>query len=794
VFVTSLSFANGPIPLANPANPPGLTTGGPELFFEPDLVQPGNPGRFLARGRDYVFCVGTAELQFTLVRREANDLSSPHARQELAAPRVIETATVRVDFLNANSHATIQGADVLRGRVNHLSGNDPAQWRAGAPTYSKVWVDDLYPGVGLLYYGNHQKLEYDFQVAPGADPAGITMRFQGIDKLALNDAGDLVLNIKGHEVRQGKPVLYQMDGANRVPVAGGYQIQSTNLVSFTVGPYNHQLPLVIDPVLVYSTYFGGNSTDLGLAIKVDAAGDIFVAGQTLSTQFPFAVPRTGVQPNFGGGIANGDAFVAKLDNTGKNLIYFTYLGGSGDDGALDLAIDASGQAYVAGFTQSANFPTKNALFPKIAGTPNPTLGIYNADAFIAQLNTNGSELVFSTLMGGTNTDMADGVAVDSSGNVYVTGLTGSGDFPTRGALPGQGAFRGGEFDGFVAKFTAGGTALVYSTFLGGSGLDEGQGIAVDTNGFAYVAGFTASPDFPITNAFQPLLNNRESLTSVFDGFVTKLSPAGALIYSTFLGGTNTDYAYRITLDPAGNTYVVGPSFSPDFLNTITNVPGLTRVESSLSYDAFLTKFDSDGRPLYSALFGGSSTEVPWDVAVDSAGNIFIVGVTYSLDFPTTNTLGLLRASNAGVSDVFITAINTNASAVFYSAYLGGAGQDYGYGIALDGESTAYIIGNTYSPDFPVTTAPLQPSPAGGSDSFLAKIRLRDPALQVATSGDKLLIGWPATAPDFILETASGLAAPTRWSSVAQPPQLSRGTYTVTLPATNQSALFRLRRP
>ncbi|HVV73720.1 MAG TPA: SBBP repeat-containing protein [Verrucomicrobiae bacterium] len=771
---------------------------GPELFFEPGPSQPGGGNQFLARGRNFRFLINPERMDFTLVRRLPPDISAPKGRQQLAMGAPAATATGRMVFLGANSRAVVRGESELNGRINYLVG-DSSDWRTGLSAYSKVRIDDIYPGIGLVYYGNRRELEYDFTVEPGADPKAIVIRFEGVDKVALGESGDLRLDIQGSKVSQAKPVLYQMEGASRVYVPGEYVIKSTNEVAFSVGPYDQRRPLIIDPVFVYSTYFGGNGADLGLSVKVDSAGSVYIAGQTLSAQFPITLPAGAAQRHLGGGVFNGDAFVAKFDNTGNNLIYFTYLGGNGEDGALDLAVGPAGNAYLAGFTQSTNFPVWKALSPKLHGVPDPVIGLFSPDGFVAELNTNGSAVVFSTFLGGTNSDIADGIALDGGQNICVTGLTGSPDFPTRNPIPGLTNFEGGQFDAFVTKISADGDALVYSTFLGGTSLDEGQGIAADTNGYAYVVGFTDSPDFPVTtDAVQPLLNNTNAVLAAFDGFLAKLSPAGALDYSTYIGGFSNDYAYRVTLDAAGNPYVVGPSSSPDFLDVL-QVPSGLHVDTSLtngttSLDAFLIKLDPTGLPVYTAAFGGSSTEIPWDVAVDPFGNAFVVGATSSTNFPSTNVFDLFRATNSGGNDVFVTVLNADASAAIYSAYFGGSDQDVGYGIAVDSESSAYIVGNTFSTNFPVTLGSLQPALGGVSDSFLAKIRLTDPTVNLAASNDTLVLTWPATAAEFMLESSSGLGPRATWATVTQRPSLAAGRYAVTLPATNSAALFRLRRP
>jgi hypothetical protein len=796
-LLPTFKTAATPQVLAAPSTRPAMSPlGGPQLFFEPFASQSAGPLRFLARGRNCAFLIESARIQLALRKSHPDDRSRLRLRHELMKQRVVETVNVEIDFLAGDTKALICGEGEMPGKANYLVGNDPARWRTSVPTYAKVRVGDLYPGVDLDYYVSNQQLEYDFTVAPGVDPGLIAMRFGGVKEVSLSDAGELVLKSESGEVRQRKPVLYQMDGARRIDIDGGYRITDLGNIAFVVGAYDKQRPLIIDPVLAYSTYFGGNSDDLALAVKVDSAGSVYVTGQTLSTTFPFALPTNGVQRTFGGGSANGDAFVAKLDNTGKNLIYFTYVGGSSEDGGLDLAVDPAGDAYITGFTLSPDFPTRNALFPQIGGSA--IAGLFEADGFVSELNSNGSAFVYSTYLGGTNADVADGIDVDNAGNAYITGSTSSGDFPTRYPLAGQTTFLGGIYDGFVTKIAPQGTNLVYSTYLGGPGTDEGMGIAADSNGFAYVTGLTVSTNFPITtNAFQTILNNGDNTNSC-DAFVTKFSPTGALVYSTFLGGAYNDYGYRIRIDGSGNSYVTGPSLSPDFPNTITNVPGLSRYGNStnpvVSFDAFLAKLDSNGGLVYSTIFGGTSQDTAWDVAVDPSGNAFIVGNSYSVDFLTTNVFAPFTSINNGISDVFVTAINSNATALFYSAYLGGAASDIGYGIAVDAEDSAYIVGQTSSPNFPVTSSPLQAALDSSNDSFLAKIRLADPMLSLVLSGDNLLLEWPITSSGFILESATSLVPPINWVPVAQSPILGGNRYQVTLPATNSSAVFRLFHP
>jgi hypothetical protein len=795
-FLTLLVFCMRPqaAPLSSGVQPALTHFGNRELAFEPASDEVNT--QFLARGRNYEFLLSATQVHFALLATEPVRSLPGLDRHKLLASRSMSAVMAGMEFLQANSQACIQAEGELPGKVNYFIGSDSSSWRTCVPTFAKLRVPDLYPGIDLVYYGNQRQLEYDFTVAPHANPGSIQIHFVGVDSIVVDDQGQLIIKIDGTELRQPRPVIYQRRGATQIPVQGGYRRAANGTVGFELNAYDPELPLVIDPRLEYSTYFGGNGGDLGLAVKVDANGNIYFTGQTLSTQFPFPLSKDVFQPVFGGGSLNGDAFVAKVDNTGTNVIYLTYLGGGADDSGYDIAIDAAGNAYIAGFTQSPNFPVQNALFPRISGVADPAIGIYASDGFVTELNTNGSALVFSTYLGGSALDFTDGIAVDPGGNVYVTGVTASTDFPVRNPLPGQATFSGGLSDGFVTKFSPGGASIIFSTYLGGLAIDEGQGIAADPYGFAYVTGYTVSTNFPITfNASQPLLNLTNE-TGSFDAFLTKFTPAGALVFSTYLGGTYNDYGYRVTSDAQGYAYVTGPAQSLDFPVTVTNVPGLVRTTSSTNYfanyDVFLTKFSPSGQVVYSTIFGGTNDDIGWDVAVDAHGDAFLIGYTSSSDFPTTNVFELLSATNSGGNDVFVTALNSNASALFYSGYLGGAANDFGYGIAVDPESSAYIVGNTFSTNFPITAANIQSSLYGPSDNFIAKIRLHDPVLSVSLTNSQLQIQWPASAPLYTLESTPNLKPPIIWTPVGLPPTLSQGAYVVSLGLTNAEMFFRLR--
>lgn len=713
------------------------TLGSLPLYFEA-----GAPDQFLAHGRDAAFSVSPTAAEFAL-------------RENADSP----ARAVQMRFIGANPQAQISGDSALPGRINYFTGNNPAQWRANVPTFAQVRVGEIYPGINLVYYGSQQQLEYDFTLAAGADPGLITIHFDGADKISLNAQGGLVLKLGDRAIVQPKPLVYQTVGGARKAISGGYKILDGHTVAFAVGKHDRALPLVIDPVLGYSTYFGGTKEEIAWAVAVSPVdGSVYIAGQTLSefamkkksvfgsnnvfeVDSPFSYPTNVVFQNaLGDGKKNnvhitGDGFVARFDNTGTNLIFLTYLGGYLDDLVSGIAVDAAGHVFVTGSTDSSNFPVVNALFPHIGGQFNKIAQAYPADVFVAELDPSGSNLVYSTFFGADWNDTATAIAVDASDNVYITGTTGSTNFPVVNAVQSQ---LGGTNNVFVAEIGTGGSNLVFSTYLGGTNYDAGQGIAVDPAGEIFVCGFTTSGNFPTVNAMDSIINagdlpknRREDVAN--DAFVTKFAPSGAgLVYSTFLGSTNEDVAYHITCDAGGFAYVTGYSTSPRFPNTETNVPGLysrggKNNNNSSDLDVFLTKFDPAGAMVYSALFGGKGSDYGYGVALDAANDVFVAGATSSRDFPTNNvsdTNGTFRSKNDGGIDVFVTAFSTTPTgltAMIYSGYLGGKKNDYGYGFAVDPAGNAYVVGQTLSKDFPLVTNAFQTFLNGKNDAFLTKI-------------------------------------------------------------------------
>jgi len=623
------------------------------------------------------------------------------AKTEAMSDTKPEAKLIKLSFLGGNPNPEIVAEGRLEGKVNYFIGNDPKKWKTDIPTYSSVLYKEVYKGIDIRFYGNQRQLEYDVIVKPGADPSKVKIVYEGIEGLRVNDKGEMevvVKNSRGEEeiaLIQHKPIVYQEIDRKRKELDGSFAILKNSkgkaVYAFNVPEYDKTRPLVIDPVLVYSTYLGGSNYDFGIGIAVDSQGNAYVTGGTGSTDFP---TKNAFQGSIRGSF---DAFVTKLSPQGS-LVYSTYLGGSGDDFGDRIAVDSVGNAYVTGWTGSTDFPTKNAY-----------QGSYRAgDVFVTKLSPEGNSLIYSTYLGGSGNDEVVGIAVDSQGNAYVTGVTGSSDFPTKNAY--QGSIRG-FVDAFVTKIDttkSGVDSLIYSTYLGGSNWDLGLGIAVDSVGNAYVTGWTNSTDFPTKNAYQRLNRGDE------DAFVIKLSPSGSLIYSTYLGGSGNDEGVGIAVDSQGNAYVTGWTISTDF-PTKNAYQGSYRGHG----DAFVTKLSPEGSLVYSTYLGGSDNDEGRGIAVDSQGNAYVTGWTGSSDFPTKNTYQ--SKFGGGDGDAFVTKLSPEGNSLIYSTYLGGSSVDYGLGIAVDSQGNAYVTGMTNSTNFPTTQNVFQGTYRGFGDAFVTKL-------------------------------------------------------------------------
>ncbi len=666
------------------------------LSFEANAGQTDPKVDFISRGSGYALFLTSREAVLAL-RAASTSPTTGDGRNEHEATA---GAVLRMKFVGSEAKPRVAGQEELPGKVNYVVGNDRRQWRTGISTYAKVAYQNLYPGVDLVYYGNQQQLEYDFIVGPGTDPEIIALSFEGCDQLEIDAQGELVLHASGGEIRQRKPSIYQEVDGVRHEVAGSYKLKNRNTVGFQLADYDASRPLVIDPVLVYSTFLGGSRNDQSREITVDAAGNAFVTGFTDSPEFPSTVGAFDTTHN-----GNLDVFVTKLNPDGSALVYSTFLGGGGDDFGFGIAVDATGNAYVTGRTGSPDFPTTVDAFD--------TTHNGNFDVFVTKLNPSGSApLIYSTFIGGHSLDQGNSIVLDTSGSVYVTGETLSSEFPTT-----VGAFdttHNGVIDAFVTKLNASGSALVYSTFLGGSSSDFGSGIAVDTAGSAYITGFAFSPDFPTTvGAFDT------THADPADAYVTKLNPAGStLVYSTFLGADGTDLGLGIAVDVSGSAYVAGATVSPDFPTTVGAFD--TTHNSDGTFDAFVTKFNASGSALvYSTLLGGVDVDEVNGIALDASGSAYVTGITLSPDFPTT--IDAHDTTYNGNIDAFVAKLNASGSALVYSTFLGGTDNDFGFGIAVDTSGSAYVTGDTSSPEFPTTVGAFDTTHNGAIDAFVTKI-------------------------------------------------------------------------
>ncbi len=761
--------------------------------FEANRGQTAPTYQFLANGRGCTYLLSPNQAIVSLAKP-----SSRPAREGIARRAVSGETTVRsLRFQLAGANAAVQGEGLepLAGRVNYLLGNDPAAWQTDVPTFSKVRFSEVYPGVALVYYGCDRQLEFDFIVAPGADPAAIAFEIAGADKLALDEDGDLLLHVGEVVLRQHRPVSFQTVAGRRQPVASSYRLVADQRVELQLGSYDRSLPLVIDPVFDYATYFGGSGLEAAWDLAVDAGGAVYLAGETTTARLARV---GGYQTNYAGGNdVGGDAFVAKFGPAGTNLIYMTYLGGAVHDGVLALALDAGGNAYLTGFTGSSDYPTVGPLKTNINGAPYKNMKEYPIDGFITKLNSNGTALVYSAFLGGSGVDEGIGVSVDAAGRAYVAGFTESTNLPTTaGAL--QAAF-GGVQDGFVTCINAAGTGFDYFSYLGGKNADYVDDVAADADGYAYLTGYTSSTNFPTTNAIQFEISNptnavRTNVYVTADAFVTKLTPGGQLVYSSFLGGADTDVGFRIAPDSAGSAYVVGLTYSPDFPVSTTNLTGTGWTNRAYS-EVFVTKVGAAGATnwTYSVTFGGTGYEEGWDVRPDAAGNAHVVGFTGSRNFPVLNVPSGGATTNRGLTDGFVTSVNADGTALNYSLYFGGSGNDQAHAVALDPAGNLYFAGTTDSANLPVKNA-FQSAFAGGeADAFVGKL-LVAPALSIVSKAGAVQVQWRAPAGQFVLESRSG-ETETSWTPVTARPVVADGYHVVTLDSAPGAATqFRLRLP
>ncbi|MEK6288871.1 MAG: SBBP repeat-containing protein [Acidobacteriota bacterium] len=605
------------------------------LGFEPNYGQTDPQVKFMSRGSGAALFLTSREAVLALAQKKRTSRRSATKNTRERGHRAA-ASVLRVRMLGANPKSSIKGVDQLPGFSNYLVGKDTNKWRRNIPTYARAQYQDIYPGVDLVYYGNHRQLEYDFAVAPGADPKLIKMAFEGALRIWVDAKGDLVLHTASADISMHKPSVYQEIDGIRQAIAGRYALKGKHQVGFEIAEYDRSKALVIDPVLSYSTFLGGNSTDDGRAIAVDSGGNAYVTGRTFSFNFPTTIDA------FSTTYRNGsDVFVTKMNADGTALIYSTYLGGASDDNGNSIAVDSTGNAFVTGFTSSSDYPTTPGAFQVALSSS------FANDAFVTKLNSTGTALVYSTYLGGSGGDQGNSIAIDPSGNAFIAGLTNSTTFPTTAGAY-QTSLNGFSSDAFVTKLNSAGTALAYSTYLGGSNSDGANGIAIDTSGNAVVAGVTFSTNFPVSvGAYQATFGGSS------DSFITRINNTGtALLYSTYLGGSGDETGFSIAQTASGEVYITGSTTSSSFPTTT----GVVRVGNGGA--AKTTNSGASWRAINTGLTNWTITSL----AVDPSNPTTVfAGTAGSGIFKSTNGGDNWSAINSGLTDLQIRTVTVDSA-------------------------------------------------------------------------------------------------------------------------------------
>jgi hypothetical protein len=715
------------------------------MSFEPNRGQSNDQVKFQTRGNGYALYLAKNEAVLAFPADSKGNLDSTKSG-----------SLVEMQLVGGNPDAGISGAEPLPGHSNYFIGNNPSRWRRNIPQFSRVQYRGVYPGVDLAFYGKQNRLEYDFDVAPGSNPRQIELTFKGAKSMTLAENGDLVLALDGRELRFEAPHIYQASSAGTQTIAGSFVLRGNSTAGFEVGEYDRSRTLIIDPVLAFSTYLGGSgdescSTITGAAfvphcpaIAVDSASRAYVAGATTSSGGTFGGATA---PSLTGG---ADVFLARLDSNGSALDYVTYLGGSGTEYPAGVGVDSGFNVYVAGTTNSANFPVTASAFQSTAGS-------VGNHVFVAKLDSSGSAHLYSTYLSGTGIDTASGFAVDILGRAYVIGTTTSSNFPTTGgALQPTAAATNQFFFSKVDPAASGTNSLLYSTYIGGStpsnGAVMGGAVAVDSIFNVYLAGGTTFTDMPVVNAYQSTLKG----AGTSDVWAARLNaPASNTqqytpLYETYLGGSGNDVAYGVASDGT-STYITGSTSSSDI--TLPTATTAFQSTNKGGIDAFVAKFGvpvttgttQGSVPLsYFTYLGGGSTDTGLAIVADSNQNARVTGFTDSSDFPVA--IGPIQGSSGGGRDAFFARILTNTTSTTTntssSTFLGGSGTDVGTSLALDSSLNDYVAGETKSGNFP-SASPLQPSLSGPSDAFVSK-------LGPSTSG----LSMPAVTPANALPAAN----------------------------------------
>ena len=808
------------------------------LIFEPNVGQanldPSDPGaRFVTHGSGYSMVLGNDGAILSLVSKTRSTSSSSSSESRVP--------TLRMKLAGVSANGSLSAVDPLPGKSNYFIGNDPAKWRTGVPQFARVRYDNVYPGINLVFYGNEGHLEYDFQVAPDGDPFRAELEFSGAEKLELKD-GSLVIRGGNGNVRLEAPSVYQEIDGRKQTVEGAFVLRAANRVGFTVGAYDHSRELIIDPILNFSTYFGGTGDEHNTSVAVDGSLNIYLAGSTTSPNLP-------VSPSAVQGALHGaqNVYVAKiqppLGSQVAKLLELTYLGGSGTDYPVGIGVDGGGNPYVAGTTTSGNFPTTST------NAYQATAASAGTHVFVTKLGFDFTALDYSSYLSGNGTDIASGMTIDTAGDLYVTGTTtsvetSSGDqFPASNLpenLPFQSTSRAtaGTPQFFVTKVNTGAPGIAsipYSTYFGGGIFNgtftgpngtqvpaAGGGIAVDANLNIYFTGTTtfiysgctgcSVTDFPILNAYQPCLDSPPATNIVnpqscantanptaSDAFVAKLNPNAAqgqqLIWSTYIGGSQSDFGTGVAIDPgAANVYVVGTTSSPDFISTgavisfapyqkcLNNLAASCGTTTAGPTDAFVARLSNPSTGTtnialnYFSYLGGKNDEQGLAITVDTNSGAMITGWTQSPfvapagtdgNFPLFPFPSSIQSNLNGTQDAFIARLNTGAivgqtTTASWASYFGGTGIDAGTGITLDVNQNTYLAGETNSTDLQVSK-PLQLNNGGGYDSFVTQFATAvslsiQGVLSLGTNQQYISAGSPATFTYTVTNNGPDLAS------------------------------------
>jgi hypothetical protein len=685
------------------------------VSFEPNVGQSGPEVRWLARARGMKLFLTDAEAVLALGGSEGPEDPRRGTGNARGNPRPRPGGVLRMGFEGAAPAPRFEAGGRQPGVSNYFLGNDPSRWRTNVPRHDGVTMRGLWPGVDLCFHGDPARLEYDLLLAPGADPEAVRFRLTGPEAIRVDGDGDLVLSFPGGEVRQSAPVAWQGKDGERIPVASSFRLLGDGLLGFAVGARDPSRPLVIDPKIDRASYLGGNQGDAPADVTVDSSGNVIVAGLTSSTTFPLQSP---FQSTYAGGSGNypDDAFVTKYSPDLSSLVFSTYLGGNGFDDCSGVATDSSGYVHLVGITNSTNFPTASPLQASNAGGWD--------DMYIVKMAPNGASLSFSTYLGTNGADEAGDVAVDASGGIYVVGGTTSAAFPL--TSPVQSAYGGGNWDAVFLKMNSSGSAVTWSTFYGGNGVDRAFGVAVDGSGGMYATGYTDSTNFPTKT---PIQSGYAGGNGNFpdDTFVVKVAPSGTSIaYATYLGGGGYDECYSIAVNAAGEACLAGFTSS-------TNFPTASPYQASPgggTDDAYVVKINAAGTALvFSTYLGGSGVDQAYGIGLDSTGAISVCGLTNSSNFPLVNAFQqtYMGGGSPFPDDAFVARFNAAGTVLYFSSYLQSNGFDDPGGLAVDGSGNAIVVGITSTSSYPVVNAVQSTYGGGALDGYVVRIATIPPA-------------------------------------------------------------------